>query len=71
MYKALILIEKIRTRIGNLHQITRITSSVTIDEYESDIWGMENIKKERHVVFLHCTFSLDEFPAELMDVPGY
>ena len=69
--KALILIEMIKRRIGNLHQITRITSSEIIDEYEPNIEGLEKIQQVRRVTCLHCTFSLDEFPAEVMDVVGY
>jgi ribonucleases P/MRP protein subunit RPP25 len=55
--KALILIEMIKRRIGNLHQITRITSSEIIDEYEPNIEGLEKIQQVRRVTCLHCTFS--------------
>lgn len=47
--KALILIELIKRRIGNLHQINDISSMEIIDEFEPTIEGLEHIQQKRRV----------------------
>lgn len=47
--KALILIELIKRRIGNLHQINEISSMEITDEFEPTIEGLEKIEQKRRV----------------------
>lgn len=47
--KALILIELIKRRIGNLHQINDISSMEIIDQFEPTIEGLEQIEQKRRV----------------------
>jgi DNA-binding protein len=61
--KALILIELVKRRIGDLHQVNTITSTEIVDEYEPKIEGLEKIEQRRRVTCLECILSkepLDE-----------
>ena len=42
--KALILIELVKRRVGDLHQINNITSTEIVDEYEPLTEGLEKIE---------------------------
>ena len=41
--KALILIELVKRRVGDLHQINNITSTEIVDEFEPVVEGLEKI----------------------------
>ena len=61
--KALILIEIVKRRVGDLHQINDITSAEIVDEYEPQVEGLEKIEQKRRVTCLDCKLSkvpLDE-----------
>ena len=47
--KALILIELVKRRIGNLHQINEISSMEIVDEFEPTMEGLERIEQRRRV----------------------
>ena len=47
--KALILIELVKRRIGNLHQINEITSMEIVDTFEPMVEGLEQIEQKRRV----------------------
>ena len=42
--KALILIELVKRRVGNLHQINKITSTEIVDEFEPLVEGLEKME---------------------------
>ena len=58
--KALILIELVKRRIGDLHQLNTIHSMVIEDEFKPKGEGMENVKQVRRVTALDCVLSKDE-----------
>lgn len=47
--KALILIELVKRRIGNLHQINDISSMEIVDQFEPKIEGLQKIEQKRRV----------------------
>jgi DNA-binding protein len=55
--KALILIELVKRRVGDLHQINNITSTEIVDEFEPEIEGLERIEQRRRVTCLNCILS--------------
>lgn len=57
--KALILIEIVKRRVGDLHQINEITSTEIIDEYEPQVEGLEKTTQKRRVTCLDCNLSKD------------
>ena len=59
--KALILIELVKRRIGELHQLNTIHSMVIEDEFKpKGEEGMQNVKQVRRVTALDCVLSKDE-----------
>lgn len=58
--KALILIELVKRRVGDLHQINNITSTEIVDEFEPTVEGLEKIEQRRRVTCLNCILSKDE-----------
>lgn len=58
--KALILIELVKRRIGDLHQLNSIHSMVIEDEFKPKEEGMQNVKQVRRVTALDCVLSKDE-----------
>ena len=58
--KALILIELVKRRIGDLHQLNTIHSMVIEDEFKPKEEGMQNVKQVRRVTALDCVLSKDE-----------
>ena len=42
--KALILVELVKRRVGDLHQLNRITSTEIVDEFEPMVEGLEKIE---------------------------
>jgi len=58
--KALILIELVKRRIGNLHQLNKIHSMVITDVYKPKVEGLEPIEQPRRVTALDCVLSKDE-----------
>jgi len=61
--KALILIEIVKRRVGDLHQINEITSTEIVDEFKAQVEGLENVVQKRRVTCLDCRLSkvpLDE-----------
>jgi DNA-binding protein len=42
--KALILIELVKRRVGNLHQLNKIYSMEIVDEFEPNVEGMDKIE---------------------------
>jgi DNA-binding protein len=57
--KALILIEIVKRRVGDLHQINEITSTEIVDEFEPEVDGLEKIEQKRRVTCLDCKLSRD------------
>jgi DNA-binding protein len=55
--KALILVELVKRRIGDLHQISKITSTEIVDEFEPMVEGLEKIEQRRRVTCFDCTLS--------------
>lgn len=55
--KALILIELVKRRVGDLHQINNITSTEIIDEFMPLVEGLEKIEQRRRVTCLNCVLS--------------
>ena len=55
--KALILIELVKRRIGDLHQVNKIYSENKTDEYRPKYEGMESIFQTRLVTALDCELS--------------
>jgi ribonuclease P/MRP protein subunit RPP25 len=66
--KALILIEMVKRRVGNLHQTNEITSREMIDTFEPKIEGLEEIVQKRRVTAMKTVLSKD--PLEESDI-GY
>jgi len=58
--KALILIEIVKRRVGDLHQVNEITSTEIIDELEPIAEGLERTTQTRRVTCLDCHLSKDE-----------
>lgn len=57
--KALILIELVKRRVGDLHQINNITSTEIVDVFKPNIEGLEEIEQRRRVTCLNCVLSKD------------
>ena len=57
--KALILIELVKRRIVDLHQLNTIHSMVIEDEFKPKEEGMQNVKQVRRVTALDCVLSKD------------
>lgn len=57
--KALILIEIVKRRVGDLHQINEITSTEIVDEFEPEVEGLEKVEQKRRVTCLDCKLSRD------------
>jgi DNA-binding protein len=55
--KALILIELVKRRIGDLHQLNKIHSTVIVDVYKPKVEGLEQIEQNRRVTALDCILS--------------
>jgi ribonucleases P/MRP protein subunit RPP25 len=55
--KALILIELVKRRIGDLHQLNKIHSMVIVDVYKPKVEGLEPIEQNRRVTALDCILS--------------
>lgn len=66
--KALILIELVKRRVGDLHQVSKITSTEIVDEFEPLVEGLEKIEQKRRVTCFDCTLSKD--PLDSNDI-GY
>ena len=62
--KALILIELVKRRVGDLHQINNITSTEIVDEFEPIVEGLEKIEQRRRVTCLNCVLSKTPIDAE-------
>lgn len=62
--KALILIELVKRRIGDLHQLNSIHSMVIEDEFKPKGEQIENVKQVRRVTALDCVLSKDELDKE-------
>ena len=57
--KALILIELVKRRIGDLHQLNKIHSMMIVDKYEPKIEGLDPIEQTRRVTAFDCILSKD------------
>lgn len=57
--KALILVELVKRRIGNLHQLNKIHSMTIIDVFQPKIEGLEPLEQPRRVTALDCILSKD------------
>merc|ERR1711990_1424417 len=66
--KALILIELVKRRVGELHQLNKIYSMEIVSHEESKIEGMEKIETRRRVTAMDTTPSKDKLDTE---DPGY
>jgi len=66
--KALILIELVKRRVGELHQLNKIYSMEIVSHEDSKIEGMEKIETRRRVTAMDTTLSKD--PLDDKD-PGY
>ena len=66
--KALILIELVKRRVGELHQLNKIYSMEIVSHEESRMEGMEKIETRRRVTAMDTTLSKD--PLDDQD-PGY
>ena len=66
--KALILIELVKRRVGELHQLNKIYSMEIVSHEDSKIEGMEKIETRRRVTAMDTTLSKD--PLDEKD-PGY
>lgn len=62
--KALILIELVKRRVGDLHQVNEITSTEITDTYESEVAGLGPIEQKRRVTCLDCVLSKDELDVQ-------
>ena len=62
--KALILIELVKRRIGDLHQLNNIHSMVIEDVYKPKVEGLEPIKQARRVTALDCVLSKEPLDTE-------
>ena len=66
--KALILIELVKRRVGDLHQLNKIYSMELVSYEESKIEGMEKIENKRRVTAMDTILSKE--PLDSND-PGY
>ena len=66
--KALILIELVKRRIGNLHQLSKIHSMEIQDKYVPKIEGLPPIEEIRRVTAFDCILSKDQLDE---NDPGY
>lgn len=66
--KALILIELVKRRVGDLHQLNKIYSMEIVSLEESKIEGMGKIENKRRVTAMDTVLSKD--PLDTTD-PGY
>ena len=57
--KALILIELVKRRVGELHQLNKIYSMEIVSHEDSKIEGMEKIETRRRVTAMDTTLSKD------------
>ena len=55
----MILIELVKRRVGELHQINEISSTEIVDEFEPQIEGLEKLEQKRRVTCLDCVLSKD------------
>lgn len=55
--KALILIELVKRRVGDLHQVNNITSTEIVDEFRPIVEGLEKVEQRRRVTCLNCVLS--------------
>ena len=71
--KALILIELVKRRVGDLHQINKIYSMDIVDVYEPKVEGLEKIEQRRLVTAMDTILSKDELPEDDLRYfkPGY
>ena len=68
MVKALILIELIKRRIGDLHQLNKIHSMTVVDVFQPTEEGFEQVEQPRRVTCFDCILS--KLPLDNADV-GY
>ena len=54
------MVELVKRRVGDLHQISRISSTEMVDEFEPLVEGLEKIEQKRRVACFDCTLSKDE-----------
>jgi ribonucleases P/MRP protein subunit RPP25 len=66
--KAIILVEDIKQKIGDLHQVNKIHTMTVVDRYEPKIEGLVVQEMTRHVTAYDCTLSRK--PIDLEE-PGY
>ena len=66
--KALILIELVKRRVGDLHQVNSIYSMEIVDVYEPKVEGLEKIEQRRLVTAMDTILSKEELDNTL---PGY
>jgi DNA-binding protein len=66
--KALILIELVKRRIGNLHQQNSINSREMIDHFDPKIEGLEQMEQKRRVTAMTTILSKEELD---QDQVGY
>jgi len=66
--KALILIELVKRRVGDLHQLNKIYSMEIVTYEESKIEGMEKIENKRRVTAMDTILSKDQLDET---DPGY
>jgi ribonuclease P/MRP protein subunit RPP25 len=62
--KALILIEMVKRRVGDLHQVNEITSREMVDYFEPMIEGLESIEQKRRVTAMKTVLSKDPLDNE-------
>ncbi len=58
--KAIILIELVKRKVGDLHQISRISSIEIFDEFKPHAEGHEKKNNKRSITCFDCTLSKDE-----------
>jgi ribonuclease P/MRP protein subunit RPP25 len=57
--KALILIELVKRRVGDLHQLNKVYSMEIVDVYEPKVEGLEKIEQRRLVTAMDTVLSKD------------
>ena len=62
------IVELIKRKIGNLHQINRIQTIQIVDRYESKVKGLEPHETTRNVTAYDCILS--KVPLDTADI-GY
>ena len=62
--KAIILVELVKRRIGDLHQLNHIHSMEMVDVYNPNIEGLEKIEQKRRVTAMETVLSKVPFEAE-------